>query len=146
MLGRCCRAPVGFTAQPRHDPASALAHARDSGSVGPVSWMAFVASLVQSLAWPAGVVVVLLVLRRLVEVLDSAGAPPSSALGGRALAQLAHNRGLISDETLSAVDGLSVLRNLAAHSPSDDIGVGRARDYIALADAVLYALRAQSGR
>jgi hypothetical protein len=108
--------------------------------------MAFVASLVQSLAWPAGVVVVLLVLRRLVEVLDSAGAPPSSALGGRALAQLAHNRGLISDETLSAVDGLSVLRNLAAHSPSDDIGVGRARDYIALADAVLYALRAQSGR
>jgi hypothetical protein len=184
-----------------------------------VNWLAFVASLVHSLAWPAGVVVVVLVLRRpiglaisqglrrlrigpveaefdhelaevrqelrrspeltaadatplaaglseelarlaeaspraavleayariearLVDLLDSAGAPPSSAVGGRALAQLAHSHGLISDETLSAVDGLSVLRNLAAHSPSDDIGVSRARDYLALADAVLYALRA----
>jgi hypothetical protein len=80
---------------------------------------------------------------RLVEVLDNGGAQSARAVGGLALARLARNRGLISDETLSAVDGLSVLRNLAAHSPSDEIGVGRARDYLALADAVLFALRAK---
>ena len=38
-----------------------------------------------------------------------------------------------------------MLRNLAAHSPTDEIGFGRARDYVALADAVLYALRAKPG-
>jgi CheY-like chemotaxis protein len=78
---------------------------------------------------------------RLVEVLDNAGAPSASAAGGRALTRLAHRHGLVSDETLSAVDGLSVLRDLAAHSRADSIGVDRARDYLALADAVLYALR-----
>ena len=63
---------------------------------------------------------------------------------GRLLARQAHDRGLISDETLAAVEGLSVLRNLAAHSPTDTISVDRARDYLALADAVLYALKAKS--
>ena len=59
---------------------------------------------------------------------------------------MAHHQGLISDETLAAVEGLSVLRNLAAHSPaSDDIGVDRARDYLAMADAVMYALRVKPG-
>ena len=183
-----------------------------------MSWLAFVASLVHSLAWPAGVVAVILVLRRpitvalsrgirrlragpvevefdqelaevrqelrqspelataevpalavtlrddlarlaevspeaavsaafarietrLVEVLDSAGAPSATAVGGLALARLACRQGLISDETLAAVEGLSVLRNLAAHGGGGTIGAERARDYLALADAVLYALR-----
>ena len=35
-----------------------------SGSVWPVNWLAFVASLVHSLAWPIGVVVVVIVLRQ----------------------------------------------------------------------------------
>ena len=81
---------------------------------------------------------------RLVQVLNNAGAEPSQAVGGRALARLARTHGLISDETLAAVDGLSVLRDLAAHSAADDIGVDRARDYLALADAVLYVLRAKT--
>lgn len=80
---------------------------------------------------------------RLAEVLASAGVPPSSAMGGRALARLARQRDLISDETLAAIEGLSVLRDLTAHSSSGDIGVDRARDYLALADAVLYALRSK---
>jgi hypothetical protein len=185
-----------------------------------VSWLAFIASLVHSLAWPAGVVAVVTVLRRpigvalsrgirrarfgpvelefdqlqaevreelrrspdlaeadvpalaaglreelarlaevsppaavsaayariearLVEVLDSAGAPSASAVGGRALALLARRHELISDETLTAVEGLSVLRDLTAHGVGDTIGAERARDYLALADAVLYALRAK---
>jgi hypothetical protein len=79
---------------------------------------------------------------RLAELLAETDLPRVS---GRVLAPLARNRGLISDETATAVEGLSVLRNLAAHSPADDIGAERARDYLALADAVLYAMRAKPG-
>jgi hypothetical protein len=184
-----------------------------------VNWLAFVASLVHSLAWPAGVLAVVIVLRkpigvalgrgvrrlkagpvevefdqlqaevreelahspelaeaqvpalegslreelsrlaeaspqaavmaayrqieaRLAEMLNSTGAS-SRMLGGRALARQARQRNLISDETLAAIEGLSVLRDLTAHSSSGDIGVDRARDYLALADAVLYALRSK---
>lgn len=77
---------------------------------------------------------------RLAEMLDSAGVPPSGTMSGRALARLALRHDLISDETLAAIEGLSVLRNLTAHS-GGNIGVDRAYDYLALADAVLYALR-----
>jgi hypothetical protein len=186
-----------------------------------VGWQAFVASLVQSLAWPAGVATVVIVLRkpiaavlgqgvrrlkagpvevefdqvqaevredlarspelaeaapaegqasapatsldkelsrlaelspeaavmeasrrieyRLAEMLDDAGVP-HRRIGLRGLARLAQEHGLISDETLAAIEGMSVLRNLVAHVRGD-IGVDRARDYLALADAVLYALR-----
>jgi hypothetical protein len=82
---------------------------------------------------------------RLVELLDEAGAPTYTAAGGPALARLARRHELISDETLSAVDGLSVMRNLAVHSPSGEIGRQRAREYLALADAVLYSLRKKLG-
>jgi hypothetical protein len=190
--------------------------------VRPVNGLAFVASLVHSLAWPAGVVVVVATLRkpigaalnrgiirrlragpfevefdqelaqvreelrrspelaeadrsalaggeaddlarlaalspgaavaeafarveaRLAEVLDSARVPHDK-LGGWRLARLARDHGLISEETVSAVGGLAVLRNLTAHSPGDQISTERAREYLALADAVLYALRAKPG-
>lgn len=82
--------------------------------------------------------------RRLAELLDTAGVELERVLSGSGLARLAQRTGLISEETVTAVEGLSVLRNLAAHSPADDIGVDRARDYLALADAVLYALRAKN--
>ena len=193
-----------------------------------MGWQAFVASLVQSLAWPAGVVAVVIVLRkplgavlgqgvrrvkagpvevefdrieaevreelarspelaeaqvpapvgqapaqtsslqeelnrlaeiapgaavvaayhriedRLVQMLDSYDprARPFATLNARHLAKLAHQHGLISDETMAAIEGLSVLRDLAVISRGD-IGVDRARDYVALADAVLYALRSK---
>jgi hypothetical protein len=192
-----------------------------------VNWLAFIASLVQSLAWPAAVVVIVVFLRkpiraalrhallrrvkagpvelefdqlqaevreelarspelteaqapapasqaapatslreelstlaelspaaavmeaskrieyRLSEMLDGSGESSPRRLGTRALARLARERGLISDETLAAIDGMSVLRNLVAHS-RDDIGVDRALDYLALTDAVMYALRSKS--
>ena len=38
-----------------------------------------------------------------------------------------------------------MLRNLAAHNPTDEIGAERAHDYLALADAVLFALKAKPG-
>jgi hypothetical protein len=197
-----------------------------SASVSAVNWLAFIASLVQSLAWPAGVVALGIVFRRpisialgrgirrlrigpveaefdhqiaevrqelrqearrdpeptaakipdldslvpsnlnrlvdaspeaavtsayaqiearLAELLDEAGAPTHSAAGGPALARLARRHELISDETLSAVEGLSVMRNLAVHSTGGEIGRQRAREYLALADAVLYSLQKKPG-
>lgn len=81
---------------------------------------------------------------RLTEMLDSYSpmARPFATVGGRGLAKLARQHDLISDETLAAIEGLSVLRDLTAHS-GGDIGVDRARDYLALADAVLYVLRSK---
>ena len=79
---------------------------------------------------------------RLTEMLDGPGEPSSRRLPIRSRARLVRERGLISDETLAAIEGLSVLRNLTAHARSD-IGVDRALDYLALADAVLYALRSK---
>lgn len=76
-------------------------------------------------------------------MLDSPGVPSHSVLGGRGLARMARQRGLISEETLAAIEGVSVLRDLTVHS-GGDIGVDRARDYLALADAVLYALRSEA--
>lgn len=55
---------------------------------------------------------------------------------------MARQRGLISDERLAEIEGLSVLRDLTAHV-GGDIGVDRARDYLALAGAVLHALRSK---
>ena len=80
---------------------------------------------------------------RLAELLTDSPTTPPRYQGARHMARLAHEQHLISDETLAAVEGLAVLRNLAAHSPRDDIGIDRARDYLALADAVLFALRSK---
>lgn len=55
-------------------------------------------------------------------------------------AQVAHQRGWISDETLKAIEGLATLRDLIIHTPDVDLGTRRARDYIALADAILVTL------
>lgn len=78
---------------------------------------------------------------RLDQLLDKASVEYKGTIGGTALAKLAFDRELISPETRDAVQGLSVLRNLAAHSPRDNIGADRARDYVTMADAVLYAMR-----
>lgn len=61
--------------------------------------------------------------------------------GGAGLARAALKRGLITEETARAVEGLSVLRNLTAHGERvEDVSPGRARDFLALTDAVLFAL------
>ena len=197
---------------------------QDPGRAGVDDEDPFVASLVQSLAWPAGVVAVVIVLRkpigavlgqgvrrvkagpvevefdqlqaeireelarspeladaqvpaqigslslgeelsrlaevapetavmtayrrieeRLTEILDGDDALPRDWVTGRQLAKIAWERGLISEEARAAIDGLSVLRNLTAHV-GGDISADRARDYLALADAVLYALRSKPSR
>lgn len=60
--------------------------------------------------------------------------------GAAGLARLAMRRGVITPETARAVEGLSVLRNLAAHGRAEEVTVKRAREYVTLVDAVLFAL------
>jgi hypothetical protein len=55
--------------------------------------------------------------------------------------RLAREHDLITDETLSAIDGLRMLRNLAAHGGGRDISTGRAQEFVALADTVSYSLQ-----
>jgi hypothetical protein len=83
-------------------------------------------------------------LRRL---LAEAGAPESETMtGGARLARLAAERGLVSPETVKAVEGMSVLRNLAVHRSTAapgrvDVTREQAIEYLVLADSVLYAIR-----
>jgi hypothetical protein len=64
----------------------------------------------------------------------------SLKMGGRALARVGLEQSVINEETFNAIDGLSVMRNLAAHG-TDDLDPARALEYLDLADAVLYAMR-----
>ena len=61
----------------------------------------------------------------------------------RGLARIASECGLISEEPRGAIEGLSMLRDLSVQSGLD-IGADRAREYLVMADAVLYALRLEA--
>jgi hypothetical protein len=64
---------------------------------------------------------------------------------GRRLVDIARRGQLITEETASAVEGMAVLRNLAVHGGVADLDQRRAKEYLALADATLYAIR-RSGK
>jgi hypothetical protein len=49
-------------------------------------------------------------------------------------------RGIITPEAAKAVEGITVMRNLAAHGRASEISPERAREYLALVDAVLFTL------
>lgn len=52
------------------------------------------------------------------------------------------SRSLITPETMKAIEGLSALRNLAAHGRENDLSAQRAHEFVALAHGTLYALNA----
>lgn len=85
--------------------------------------------------------------RELRRILDHAQVPETELLAGARLARLAVEHDLISRADAHAVEGVSVLRNLAAHGRAQ-VSEQQAREYLALADGVLYALRhdASDGR
>ena len=58
------------------------------------------------------------------------------------LADLAYGHNFITAETMQAIEGLSVLRNLAAHGRGGDLSAQRAREFVALADGVVFAINA----
>jgi hypothetical protein len=64
----------------------------------------------------------------------------------RRLADLARDKGLITPETHDAVEGLSVLRNLAVHGGEKDISPQRAHEFVALAQGVNYAITSNAKR
>jgi|GEM_PF-1920743 len=82
--------------------------------------------------------------RQLHEMLSGAGVAVDRPAGAVTMARLAERHGLISRETREAIEGLSVLRNLAAHGQAS-VTVNRALEYAALADGVLYAMNRTPG-
>jgi hypothetical protein len=62
----------------------------------------------------------------------------------RHLARVAREKGLITPETEDAIEGLSVMRNLAAHGGQEEISPQRAHEFVALAQGVLYAISANA--
>lgn len=56
------------------------------------------------------------------------------------LARRALEAGLVTPETVRAIEGIAVLRNLAAHGHETDLDESRALDYLALTDSISYVL------
>lgn len=72
-------------------------------------------------------------LRRLGGVLGDEVRPAPA----RQLARIAAEHGLVTGETVRAIDGLSNLRNLAAHAGNREVTADEAGEYLALVEAVL---------
>lgn len=61
------------------------------------------------------------------------------------IARRAQDAGLVQPETVRAIEGIAVLRNLAAHGHDTELDESRALDFLSLTDAVSYAVT-QKGR
>ena len=79
--------------------------------------------------------------RALHQLLLSAGSQPDERRATIEFARQAAKKELITPETLNAFEGLTVLRNLVAHGRGEEVTEQRARDYLALVDALLFAIR-----
>ncbi|MGH8897186.1 MAG: hypothetical protein ACRDZ4_09235 [Egibacteraceae bacterium] len=70
----------------------------------------------------------------------------SERMGAVRLVRLAADAGVVPREMVAAIEGLSVLRNLTAHGRANAVTEEQAYDYLAMAEAVLFALsRASDG-
>lgn len=79
-------------------------------------------------------------------VLEAAPDADVSRMAMGQLLRLALDHGVITPEAAKAVEGITVMRNLTAHGRANEVTVERARDYLALVDAVLYTLRQKPSR
>lgn len=89
-----------------------------------------------------------LVEQALRDRLSSAGIDPDGGRSAVQLAAQAASRRLITSETVNSIQGVAVLRNLAAHGHGGEIDTQKALDYLVLVEATLYAIRqpgAQTG-
>jgi hypothetical protein len=66
--------------------------------------------------------------------------PQVDALGVGELARQARDLALITDQVVRVIDGLSELRNLAAHGPPGAVTPGAAREYLGLVQTVLFTV------
>jgi hypothetical protein len=56
------------------------------------------------------------------------------------LSRAALEQGRISPKTAKAIEGLLVLRNLAAHGRAEEVSPKRVREFVALTQGVLYSI------
>jgi hypothetical protein len=82
-----------------------------------------------------------LVEQELRDALAATGEAPPDDVDAAELTQRALNRGLISSLTVNAIEGISVMRNLAIHGPPREITSAQVEEYLALVESVLYAVR-----
>jgi hypothetical protein len=74
-------------------------------------------------------------------VQDLVGVPGQQPhIAGSELTRVALDREVINRSTAEAIDGLTVMRNLAVHG-GREVGVERAQEFVVLADAVLFVIR-----
>jgi hypothetical protein len=78
--------------------------------------------------------------QRLREILMAANLTTSHSSSVRQLARTAAEHRLITEESVRSIEGITVLRNLAAHGNANDLTPTRAQEYIDLIEAVLYSL------
>jgi hypothetical protein len=63
-----------------------------------------------------------------------------SRWGVLSLARMALEQGQISSETMKAIEGLDILRNLAVHGRQEELSPKRAHEFVALVHGVLYSM------
>lgn len=73
--------------------------------------------------------------------LSAIGQPPPDGTDAAELAHLALATGLITPLTINAIEGVTVMRNLAIDGPHREITTPQVEEYRALVEAVLYAIR-----
>lgn len=66
--------------------------------------------------------------------------PEVNRWGLTQLSRAALEQGRISAETAKAIEGLLVLRNLAAHGRAEEVSPKRVREFVALTQGVLYSI------
>jgi hypothetical protein len=82
--------------------------------------------------------------RVLAEMVEAAEPGAAAGLNVAELARLAHARGLINSTNLNAVEGLGVMHTLAMLDGNGArLDPAKAREYVALTEGALYALRSQ---
>lgn len=81
-------------------------------------------------------------------IIAAAGVVPEeqlSRMSARQLSLLGLEHDLITPESANAIEGLAVMRNLAAHGQANtQLDQTRALEFVHLADAVLFALRSKA--
>jgi hypothetical protein len=81
-------------------------------------------------------------------IITGAGVVPEeqlSRMSARQLSLLGLEHDLITPESANAIEGLAVMRNLAAHGQANtQLDQTRALEFVHLADAVLFALRSKA--
>ena len=83
--------------------------------------------------------------RALVDMVETSEPRAAAGLNVAQLARAAHGRGVVNSANLDAVEGLGVMHTMAVlDANGEHLEPARAREFVALAEAVLYALRTQA--